>query len=225
MAAQEEDQDSDESPALVRDRKILIYISMVLAAVISVFLIAHLFYPGLTIDTTTIGLLGLLVVVCILPFAKSITLPGGSGITFERKVARAQRAVNAAIPEKERAEIATKKPTIVKPQDMTWRDLMQSDVNLGLAGLRIEIEKKLGLLAKKNGIDLTRATISEMVRRMVTTGVLLRNEEQAIQSVVSVLNAAVHGQKIPDDAVGLASDLGESILRILDAKLEAGSIP
>lgn len=71
-------------------------LSGVLGTAITVFIAAHLLLPNLAIDTTTLALLVILTVVILLPFAKSISLPGGASIEL-KDLEKARAAVDIAL--------------------------------------------------------------------------------------------------------------------------------
>lgn len=64
-------------------------VSVGLGLVVGAFLIIHSIYPGPTVDTTTLGLLVLLVVALTIPFADSITFPDGTSIKLAQAIPEA----------------------------------------------------------------------------------------------------------------------------------------
>lgn len=74
-----------------------VIVSAALGAAVVVFLGLHTANLGLTVDTTTIGLLVLLIIAATIPFADSITFPGGGGVQFTKQVqAKTPAAVQTA---------------------------------------------------------------------------------------------------------------------------------
>jgi hypothetical protein len=195
-------------------------LSSFLATILAAFIIAHLIFPTVAVDTTTLALLAMFVVVMLLPFAKSISLPGG--VSFELKdVEPAKEAVQAAISDAAtgREEVSVARKT---ERPAYWRALLSDDANIALAGLRIEIERRMLELAEKTGATPVRPMgLGELIRILLEKGILSRDEEAAIRAVLDVCNRAVHARTISPEAAQLAADLGDQVLRILDSKLKS----
>jgi len=197
-------------------------VAVILALVIVAFLIIHSAYPKTVVDATTLGLLGLLILVMLIPFAKSITLPGGGGVNLLDEFASAKVAADQATKEQQQKGQA-RSLAPMKPHEPSWRNFLDVDANIALAGLRIEIEERVRELAHKRGIvgDRDLSTTRVILRRLQSEGVLTDSEHHAIESVVNACNQAVHATEIPSNAAYLASDVGETALKILDQKLSA----
>src|SRR3989442_15079067 len=109
-----------------------------LAAILALFILMHVLFPTLAIDTTTLALIGMLIVVTLLPFSKSISLPGLGSITL-RDVEPARAVVDRAIREVSVRDFATGREsvTIGRPTEQvpTWRMILNDDPNIALGGL------------------------------------------------------------------------------------------
>lgn len=78
-----------------------------------------------------------------------------------------------------------------------YRELAQSDPNLALAGLRIELENMLKNLGKGFGVNLSsRYSVSIMLDKLLEHGAVTSNQAQLARSVIRLANAAVHGVPI-----------------------------
>ena len=91
-----------------------------------------------------------------------------------------------------------------------------SDVGLGLAGLRIELERELIRLTG----DDRRGTVqfggvSRLTRHLVSRGVLTELEGSVILDLTVILNAAVHAHPVDDMAAERALNVGIDILHTL----------
>jgi len=68
-----------------------------LVVFISALIILHGLVPnGFLVDGTTVGLLGVLIVVILVPLLKSATLPGGGGLNFRENLDRLQKQTEQA---------------------------------------------------------------------------------------------------------------------------------
>lgn len=202
------------------ERKLLVVVASILATGIIALIFFHLIYPSIAIDTTILGLFGLLILVCMIPFSKSIGLPGGGKIDLSDDLEEAKKTVDEV--EKE----SKQKPTPYRflspsPEDMTWIQIVKNDPNIGLAGLRIRIEENIRQLAKKNDIAQSEIEpLGSLTKRLRQNEKLSLNEFLAIQQVTKICNKAVHAQDLSSRDVDLAVELGEDVLGILDSKLK-----
>lgn len=203
-----------------RGRVVTRRLSLFLATILATFLAVHLIFPDVAIDTTALALLAMFIVVLLLPFAKSISLPGG--VSFElQDVQPAKEAVGVAISD---TAIGREEISVVREFERpeTWRRLLSEDSNIALAGLRIEIERKMLQLAEKAGAVPTRPVgLAELTRILRQKEILSGDEEAAVRAVVDVCNRAVHARWIAPEAAAAAAELGDRVLRMLDSKGDA----
>lgn len=202
------------------ETRALLAVMISLTAIVVVFLVVHSFVKEVTVDTTTVALVGLLIVIWLLPFATSLKLPGGASVEL--------RDLEAASAKVEAVESATARPVIspvkrpAQSEGITWKDLLDTDVNIALAGLRIEIERRireLGHLADVAGRSEREYSLGDYTRRLSAAGVLTRLENEAIMSVVEVCNRAVHAKEVSAEAANRASRLGDFVIDLLDRKI------
>src|SRR2546425_563826 len=111
----------------------------------------HVIWPELKVDAITIAL----VVVALLPWLglifESISFPGGGGVKY-RDLARVEREATAA--------------GLLEPAaapELLYAEIVQNDPNLALAGLRIEIERRLRAIAKARGVDVGRKGMGQLM--------------------------------------------------------------
>jgi hypothetical protein len=93
------------------------------------------------------------------------------------------------------------------------------DPNLALAGLRIEIEKRLSALAEKADIPVRPGGVGQLLRALDRKELLSHEERAALADMIGLLNAAVHGAVVDPRASEWALDVGPRILASLDTKL------
>src|SRR6266487_4424273 len=105
------------------------------------FLFLHTISPSTTVDTTTLGLLVLMVFVLLLPYISEIGLPGGGHITLDslRHVREAVNRLPVQAPLKQKTTGSTESSA----RGEVWKRVLAEDVHIALAGLRIEIESRL----------------------------------------------------------------------------------
>lgn len=205
-------------------------ISAALTVVIGAVLLVHLFYPPFVIDTGTLGLFALLIVVLILPYSKAIHFPGGGSLElavtgFEKAVEKAiahpgPRTFNVGVSDAVKAQdgvTVTKLPT----EEHAWRSYISQDANIGVAGLRMEIERLLRKLAQRAGVEGMDSypNISQLTRLLHGKGVLSSEEMDAVMRVLHIGNRAVHGEEISRETAEIIADLGDRVLDLLRSKL------
>ncbi|PKP80259.1 MAG: hypothetical protein CVT79_15475 [Alphaproteobacteria bacterium HGW-Alphaproteobacteria-18] len=78
-----------------------------------------------------------------------------------------------------------------------YKLIAQSDPNLALAGLRIDFEITLRNLAQAYDITVSKpSSLSFLVTMLVKAEALRKIEAEAIKSILSACNRAVHGEKV-----------------------------
>ena len=120
----------------------------ILSAIAIVGITVHLKWPSVGIDGVTLVLLGVLVVPWIGPAFKSLEFPGGWKVEFHDLQKAGQDIADAGLR-------ATGPQAAVAPE-YAFQSIASSDPNLALAGLRIEIEKRLVKLAQSRGLEVGR---------------------------------------------------------------------
>ena len=212
---------SGDESELVRGWKV--GVSAAFSAIVLTFLYFHTTVKGDTIDTTTLGLLALLLVGLLVPVLKSFTLPGGISGDLEslnQNVRKAEGSVREAIP----IQLAVSALSVPVEQPL-WRRSLDEDPSAGLAVLRFEIEKRVRSLAEKQfSRDKTdRAALRPLLGALGGVEILSRREITALEDIVAVCNRAVHAQNVPAPTAREIADMGELAIQLLDRKLEAKS--
>jgi hypothetical protein len=106
--------------------------------------LGHVILPSVKVDTATLALLALAVVPWLAPLIQSVELPGGIKVEMrdlreaERKAGAAGLLADQAGPSKQ----------------YVFAEIAERDPNLALAGLRIEIERRLKHLGESQGLDV-----------------------------------------------------------------------
>jgi hypothetical protein len=93
------------------------------------------------------------------------------------------------------------------------------DPNLALAGLRIEIEKRLRKIADTKGIDSQRLGMGQLLRRLSDAQAISPNQRSVLSDMTSLLNDAAHGAEVDDRAAEWAINVGPKLLATLDERV------
>jgi hypothetical protein len=196
----------DPNPAvpahtLKRLRQIVTLGALVLA-------LAHLIWPDLAIDSVTLVLIAIALVPWLAPIFKSLQFPGGWKVEFQELQRAAQRADAAGLlaPQTDTPGAA----------EFSFQRAAEQDPNLALAGLRIEIEKRLIILAETEGLEVRGRGLGQLLRILSQHQVLDEQARSALADLTGLLNAAVHGAAVDPNTAAWAIDIGPRILRGLD---------
>ncbi len=184
-------------------------IKIIITAVALCAIALHMFFPQITIDAVSIGLL----LVGILPWLSSlfdtVEFPGGWKFHFNLQQT-AKKAENAGLL----SSSLTKKDERM----YSFQIIGDNDPNLALAGLRIEIEKSLMGIAEKNKIFVKKASIEFTLDLLHGHAILSEDEVKTLKSLITLLDQAVHGKKIDSRGYEWAMTYGPRLLKTLNAK-------
>jgi hypothetical protein len=187
----------------------LIQVVVTLSAIALV--IIHAVYPHWTIDGITIGLLVVAVLPWIIPLFKSLELPGGWKMEF--------RDFQRAREKADRAGLLKPSGNASTTEVYSFELVAESDPNLALAGLRIEIEKRLLKLAEIYSVDVGKAGIGKILNSLSRTPALSEDERSVLADMVGLLNSAVHGANVDQRAASWAIEIGPPLLSTLDDRI------
>lgn len=176
---------------------------------------AHLIWPELKIDAVTLVLLVAAMVPWLAPLFKSVELPGGWKVEFqdlERARAEVENAGLVAEPsEQDRGK-----------EYYSFQLVAEEDPNLALAGLRIELEKRLRELAAVRGLEVRRGGVGTLLRQLDRDDALNPRERGALADMVQLLNNAVHGAEVDGRTAQWAIEYGPRLLSALEERIAAG---
>jgi hypothetical protein len=172
--------------------------------------LVHVVFPGLAIDAIALVLIVVAVVPWLAPLFKSLQIPGGWKVEFQELQKVAAKAEDAGLlspaPPSEEAEYA-------------FQSVAGRDPNLALAGLRIELERRLVRLAEIHGIGTAMQGMGRLLRELARRGILSEDEESVLADLVHLLNAAVHGADVDPRATEWAMDVGPQLIQSFEEKL------
>lgn len=173
---------------------------------------AHVWWPTLAIDAVTVTLLLAAMVPWLAPLFKRLKLPGGWEFEFQELQQTKERAEKAGL-------LSAAPPALTPPQQYSFQLVADEDPNLALAGLRIEIERRLVQLGETNGIDRSRRSAGALLRLLADREILTYEQQSVLSDMLGMLNQAVHGATVPRDAADWAMQVGPQLLRTLDERI------
>jgi hypothetical protein len=173
--------------------------------------VVHFGWPELAVDAVTLTLVVVAILPWLAPLVKSLELPGGWKIELQELQEAASRADSAGLLAAEPSRLE---------EAFSFEAVAEHDPNLALAGLRIEIERRLSQLVHARGLDTGRPMgIGGLLRVLAQAEVLTHEERSILADMTNTLNAAVHGAEVDPRAAGWAIDIGRRLLTSLDERI------
>ena len=164
----------------------------------------RLWWPELKVDTTTLGLLAIALLPWLQSLIKSAELPGVLKIEFQEVAAAGERIVKDSSP--------LRNEDIPRP---SYVAVAETDPTLALVGLRIEIERRIRLLAKRHELRETKV-LGRMLRELRLRNILTGDVVSGLSDLIHSGNLAAHGADVPGNVATWATDTGPVILGQLD---------
>ncbi len=177
-------------------------------------IVVRVIWPDINIDAITLGLLALLVLPWLSPLIKSAELPGGWKVEF-RDLQEAAATITAQATGITATGAAW--PTASNAQSVV---AFESDPNLALVAIRIEIERRLRRRAETTDIAVDQP-ISHLIDELHRKNVFTSGEHGGLRIIVRAGNKAAHGASVDPEAANWARTYGQDILDFLDKKLAA----
>jgi hypothetical protein len=202
MDIQDENKTS-ESTSMKQLRQIISLGALLIALV-------HIIWPQLAIDAIALALIVIAILPWLAPLVKSLELPGGWKVEFQELQKAELRAESAGLL----AEVPSQEDAAFSFQSIAVRD-----PNLALAGLRIEIEKRLSSLVEIHG--LRPMGVGRSLWALAQAEILTSEERSILSDMVNMLNAAVHGAEVDSRAATWAIEIGPRLLASLDERISA----
>lgn len=179
----------------------------------------HIFVPNLGIDATLISLLIIAALPYIIPFIKSVELPGGFKIELKDVKAATDKIIS--LKGEAKVKTSTSEPMLdVEDSFSTLRHIAEIDPNLSLVGFRIELEKRLLKIAEQNKIDTYRKPLQYIVTSLIGRQLLPGSVASGLSELIAMGNRAAHGVNVSPDAAEWVLDVGPSILNTLDSLIK-----
>jgi hypothetical protein len=172
--------------------------------------LGHFLWPGATIDGVTATLLLVAVLPWLQSLFKSLELPGGVKVEFQELNEVAKRA--------DAAGLLAAPGTPQQAPEYSFIQVATTDPNLALAGLRIELERRLEQLARLRGRGEAPMGIGRLLAYLNLNQLIGGAERSVLSDLVTLLNSAVHGAKVDPQATEWALDIGPRILKALEER-------
>lgn len=148
----------------------------------------------------------------LVPLFKSLEFPGGWKIEFH-DLQKVQTKI-------EKEGLIADETEVKKRPKFSFESVADDNPNLALAGLRIEIEKRLKSIAESYDIETQRKGINWLIRVLSKHQILSLEETSVLSDMVGLLNGAVHGAEVDRSATRWAIEVGPRIIIGLDEKLK-----
>jgi hypothetical protein len=186
--------------------KLAIGLSIAISAIALALAGLHLALPSLAIDGKFITLLAIAIAPWLGTMFESLEFPGGWKVKYRDLKETAEKAKEAGLL-----------APAAEPTTPAYLRVAEQDPNLALAGLRIEIEKRLRKIAENKGIDAHRLSMTQLLRRLSDAQAITAPAKSVLSDMTSLLNEAAHGARVEPRAADWAMDVGPQILSALDA--------
>jgi hypothetical protein len=189
-------------------RKPIEFISL-LAVVIAV---ADMFFADVT--WVTVALLGIAIVPWtfslehIHKYIESFELPGGTKVALRKASEEAQGIELEESPDD--SDVAA------------FIEVIRENPNLTLVGLRIELERRLRMLARRYGLsqDKQYTSVRKIQNLLFDKGALKPEEVALLNDLWPTLNRAAHAEHIDIEAQNWAIQAADPLIRNLDARID-----
>lgn len=191
----------------------VLYVFVAIAT--AVLLIAHTFFESECprVDTTTLGLLGLLLIV---PLAPYVTKLRAGELEAQIGLVDAQRLRSQAgeLPHIPGADRATEQPE----DELGVIELTERDPPLGLAKLRMDLERETRRIYQQrvSRPAVRGLALGMMVRELVREEALPREIAAPLQDVLGLANRAIHGEYVQREAAEEIAEVGVRVLEALE---------
>lgn len=177
-------------------------------------IIVHGFWSNMfKVDLISISILFILSIPFVAQFLRKAKFPGAE-FEFKDEIRETQKLVQLSVEKAKEAENAGEAKIL---QFETFklssiRELLDSDPVLALAALRIEIERKLKLVANCLEIpNKERYSISKMLEAIKRKEFLSYDQISALQNIIKMCNEAIHGSLISKKEATEIIDLTEEL--------------
>ena len=172
----------------------------------------HIFNQEIEIDSIALVLIIIAFIPWLAYLLKIMELPGGFKLEFKDLQNTTNRAKDVGLISEDLSEKEAK--------DYSFQLISTDDPVLALAGLRIEIEKRLKKLAIKNNIDIRLHGVRKLIGELRKNKIINNQEHAVIADMIGTLNRAVHAEEINNKVADWAIEYGPKILKALDEKID-----
>jgi hypothetical protein len=184
------------------------------AALILIVGFAHEMWPNnVRLDTSTLVLIGLLLIVLVLPLLEELTLPGNVSARFRRDVADVEQAARA-LPraDSELATVSSRTPVAesarwVAPGLPEYLDALAAIApTAASAAVRAELEHRLRAVYELTVGESAPESTAEVVRRLLAEGFIDPRQAELVYRVLELASTGAHAPNAePADAALLVN--------------------
>lgn len=172
--------------------------------------IVHLWKPNLNIDSITVVLIVVAIVPWLAPLFRSMELPGGFKFEFNdferiKKEAKEVGLINDAL--------------VSKTPEYSFLEIAESNPQLALVGLRIELEKGLRTLAGIHNVNTERPKARFLMTDLYNRKLISEKERAVLADMMSTLNQAAHGHEADPRITNWIIEVGPKILDSINKKI------
>lgn len=177
-------------------------------------IILRMQFPDVPVDNTILFLSALAVFPWLAGVFRSIELPNGYKIEMQ-ELNSVSNVISKSNKNSKNLEPITDEIKRSKPSFLRLSD---SDPNLALVGLRIEIEAKLKSLA--HSFDISSNSLRIIASGLCDKGVFSQETSDALQRLIELGNKAAHGAELETEAFKWVFENGPRILSSLHIIVE-----
>jgi hypothetical protein len=199
-------------------------IRWVITGAAMVVALIHLIWPSFSLDTTYIVLIVVAVIPWLAPIIKSVELPGGIKIEVQDVEQAANKVTKARLEAgktKMMGNIQVPQPVSCPVDPLaTVKNLALSDPNLAMVGFRIEVERRLSIIAERHGISAEKKSVSQLLRSLRDINVFPDSVIDGLAELVAIGNQAAHGASVSQTVADTMLAEGSRVLAVLDTEIE-----
>lgn len=181
--------------------------------------LGHTLVPFVTFDSIAVTLLGIACVPWVGRLFAKVEIPGFLKLEGQALEEAGDRIVKSGLIPSETAR-----------NDRPGRHVYAfeavggDDPNIVLAGLRIELERRIRAIAESRGVADSGRSLRRVINDLARRAIIGRDEASAIADLLPLLNRAAHGATVDRAALEWALDFGPPLLDALEEHLGQASI-
>lgn len=200
-------------------KKLKIALSVILSALFVALAVLHVVFPKASIDSTFIVLIIIAFIPWLIPYIKALEI---SGIGKVELIDRETHEIMQEKIQNLNLETAEADNLTAQRTDGSLDDIVQSDPNLALVTLRIELEKTLRAIAEKNNVQFNRYGLGKLASLLYNTKLINTDEYSLLRDLIPPLNGAAHGDidKYSFDSIIWTLELGAKLLNSMKTRHE-----
>jgi len=170
----------------------------------------HAFLPSVQVDLITLTLFAIAVLPWLGSIFRSVELPGGLKVEYQDLRKAEEKATKAGLLKRKEGR---------EKEEPVYATIAGEDPNLALAGLRIEIERRLRQIAQAHDVDASRKGIGQLMRQLQVMGILSQQQITVLSDLLVLLNNAVHGAYVDPRSAKWAVEVGPELIAGLEVQV------